>query len=120
MEITLLLTKEKRISVREQDFLDEIVKKIKIDGKDQYDLNVIYDYLYLIPDMLKEGIDRYMRVYKDPEHPVYSLKDREAAIREIGTKVLDLQREIIKKHIQDEEEESRREKAYRFINSLPK
>ena len=120
MEITLLLTKEKCISIREQDFLDQIVKKIEMDRKNQYDLNVINDYLYLVPDMLKCNIDRYIRVYKDSEHPIYSLKDRETVIREINTKVLHLQREIIKKHIEDEEEESKREKAYRFINSLPK
>ena len=96
MEITLLLTKEKCISIREQDFLDQIVKKIEMDKKNQYDLNVINDYLYLVPDMLKCGIDRHIRVYKDPEHPIYSLKDREAVIREISTKVLHLQREIIK------------------------
>lgn len=120
MEITLLLTKKKKISIREQDFLDEIIKKIEMDRKDQYDLNVVNDYLYLVPDMLKCGIDRHIRVYKDPEHPIYSLKNREAVIKEISTKVLELQREIIKKHIEDEEEVSKREKAYRFVNNLPK
>lgn len=68
MDITLLHTKEKSLNIREEDFYQEIIEMIEENKKDLYDLNVLYDYFYLIPDMLRDEVNRKIRLTLGMKH----------------------------------------------------
>ena len=104
MDITLLHTKEKSSHISVQDFYQEIINMVRENKGDLYDLNVLYDYLYLVPDMLREEINRKIRLYPEYQTGLISVKDKDSTILDIQGKILlihkewiDEQRELMKK-----------------------
>ena len=106
MDITLLHAKEKSLNIREEDFYQKIIKKIEENGKDLYDLNVLYDYLYLIPDMLRDEVSRKIKLYPEYETGIVSIKDKDSTISDIQVKLL----LIHKSKIEEYNERMRKEK----------
>ena len=104
MDITLLHTKEKSSHISVQDFYRKIINMVRENKGDLYDLNVLYDYLYLVPDMLREEINRKIRLYPEYQTGLISVKDKNSTILDIQEKILlihkewiDEQRELMKK-----------------------
>ena len=124
MEITLLLTREKAFQIKEQYFYDEIIKKLEENKKDLYDLNVLDDYLYLVPDMLRDEINRAIRIYPEYKNTIFSVKDKDSTILELQGKILSLHKEKIELHnklVKIKEQENQAQEHYNeLLKKLPK
>ena len=124
MEITLLLTKEKAFQIKEQYFYDEIIKKLEENKKDLYDLNVLDDYLYLVPDMLRDEINRAIRIYPEYKNTIFSIKDKDSTILELQAKILSLHKVKIEAHnelMRKRKQENQAQEHYEdLLKKLPK
>jgi hypothetical protein len=124
MEITLLLTREKAFQIKEQYFYDEIIKKLEENKKDLYDLNVLDDYLYLVPDMLRDEINREIRIYPEYKNTIFSIKDKDSTILELQAKILSIHKEKIELHnklVKIKEREHQAQEHYdSLLKKLPK
>lgn len=124
MEITLLLTREKAFQIKEQYFYDEIIKKLEENKKDLYDLNVLDDYLYLVPDMLRDEINRAIRIYPEYKNTIFSIKDKDSTILELQAKILSLHKEKIEAHnelMRKRKQENQAQEHYEdLLKELPK
>nr|DAW07606.1 MAG TPA: hypothetical protein [Bacteriophage sp.] len=124
MEITLLLTREKAFQIKEQYFYDEIIKKLEENKKDLYDLNVLDDYLYLVPDMLRDEINRAIRIYPEYKNTIFSIKDKDSTILELQGQILSLHKKKIEEHnelMRKREQEHQAQDHYNdLLKKLPK
>lgn len=124
MDITLLHTKEKSLNIREEDFYQKIIKTIEENEKDLYDLNVLYDYFYLIPDMLRNEVNRITRLYPGYETGIISIKDKDSTISDIQVKILLILKEKIEAHnkqMRKRKQEQQAQEHYDYLLSkLPK
>lgn len=124
MDITLLHTKEKSLNIREEDFYQKIIKMIEENEKDLYDLNVLYDYFYLIPDMLRDEVNRITRLYPGYETGIISIKDKDSTISDIQVKILLIHKEKIEEHnkqMRKRKQEQQAQEHYDYLLSkLPK
>lgn len=124
MDITLLHTKEKSLNIREEDFYQKIIKMIEENKKDLYDLNVLYDYLYLIPDMLRDEVNRITRLYPGHETGIIGIKDKDSTISDIQVKILLIHKEKIEEHnkqMRKRKQEQQAQEHYDYLLSkLPK
>ena len=124
MDITLLHTKEKFLNIREEDFYQKIIKMIEENEKDLYDLNVLYDYFYLIPDMLRDEVNRITRLYHGYETGIISIKDKDSIISDIQVKILLIHKEKIEEHnkqMRKRKQEQQAQEHYDYLlKKLPK
>lgn len=118
MDITLLHTKEKSLNIREEDFYQKIIKMIEENEKDLYDLNVLYDYFYLIPDMLRDEVNRITRLYPGYETGIISIKDKDSTISDIQVKILLIHKEKIEEHNKQMRKRKQEQQAHQHYNDL--
>lgn len=124
MDIKLLHTKEKSLNIREEDFYQDIIEIIKENKKDLYDLNVLYDYFYLIPDTLRDEVNRITRLYPEYETGIISIKDKDSTISDIQVKIILIHKEKIEEHnkqMRKRKQEQQAQEHYDYLLSkLPK
>ena len=120
MKIKVLLTKEHEFEVREQDLYNLIIRNIEANGKDQHNPEVVNNYLYLIPDMLRVAIgDRFNRYYKN-NYDIFSLKDQIETVNEAQEQVLSIHREKMEEYNERMRKREETNKAHQHYNDLLK
>ena len=120
MDITLLHTKEKSLNIREEDFYQEIIQKIEENKQSIYDLNVLYDYFYLVPDMLRDEVSKKIKLYPGYETGIISIKDKDSTISDIQVKLLLIHKEEIEEHNEQMRKREETNKAHQHYNDLLK
>ena len=124
MKIKVLLTKEQEFEVKEQDLYNLIIRNIEANERDRHDPEVVNDYLYLIPDMLRVIIsDRFNRYYKD-NYDVFSLKDQLGTVKEMQEQVLSIHKEKTEEYneqVRERKEVHQAQEHYKeLLKKLPK
>ncbi len=120
MKIKVLLTKEQEFEVREQDLYNLIIRNIEANGRDQHNPEIVNQYLYLIPDMLRVAIsDRFNKYYKD-NYDIFSLKDQIETVNEAQEQVLSIYREKMEEYNERMRKREETNKAHQHYNDLLK
>ena len=120
MKIKVLLTKEHEFEVREQDLYNLIIRNIEANGRDQHNSEIVNQYLYLIPDMLRVAIsDRFNKYYKD-NYDIFSLKDQIETVNEAQEQVLSIHREKMEEYNERMRKREETNKAHQHYNDLLK
>lgn len=120
MDITLLHTKEKLLRIREEDFYQKIIKRIEENKRNLYDLNVLNDYLYLVPDMLRDEVNRKIRLYPEYETGLISIKDKDSTVLDIQGKILLIHKEWIEEQSELMKKRKTEQQAQEHYNDLLK
>ena len=120
MKIKVLLTKEQEFEVREQDLYNLIIRNIEANGRDQHNPEIVNQYLYLIPDMIRLAIsDRFNKYYKD-NYDIFSLKDQIETVNEAQEQVLSIHREKMEEYNKRMRKREETNKAHQHYNDLLK
>lgn len=120
MKIKVLLTKEQEFEVREQDLYNLIIRNIEDNGRDQHNPEIVNQYLYLIPDMLRVAIsDRFNKYYKD-NYDIFSLKDQIETVNEAQEQVLSIHREKMEEYNERMRKREETHQAKEHYNDLLK
>ena len=120
MKIKVLLTKEQEFEVREQDLYNLIIRNIEANGRDQHNPEIVNQYLYLIPDMLRVAIsDRFNKYYKD-NYDIFSLKDQIETVNEAQEQVLPIHRDKMEEYNERMRKREETNKAHQHYNDLLK
>ena len=120
MKIKVLLTKEQEFEVREQDLYNLIIRNIEANGRDQHNPEIVNQYLYLIPDMIRVAIsDRFNKYYKD-NYDIFSLKDQIETVNEAQEQVLSIYREKMEEYNEQMRKREETNKAHQHYNDLLK
>ena len=120
MKIKVLLTKEQEFEVREQDLYNLIIRNIEANGRDQHNPEIVNQYLYLIPDMLRVAIsDRFNKYYKD-NYDIFSLKDQIETVNEAQEQVLSIHRDKMEEYNERMRKREETNKAHQHYNDLLK
>nr|DAG93145.1 MAG TPA: hypothetical protein [Crassvirales sp.] len=120
MKIKVLLTKEQEFEVREQDLYNLIIRNIEANGRDQHNSEIVNQYLYLIPDMIRVAIsDRFNKYYKD-NYDIFSLKDQIETVNEAQEQVLSIHKEKMEEYNERMRKREETNKAHQHYNDLLK
>lgn len=120
MKIKVLLTKEQEFEVMEQDLYNLIIRNIEANGRDQHNPEIVNQYLYLIPDMIRVAIsDRFNKYYKD-NYDIFSLKDQIETVNEAQEQVLSIHREKMEEYNERMRKREETNKAHQHYNDLIK